>query len=168
MNAEGGAAQDEPAHHNHRQGDHHQPRNRAEVVIADPLEVNVGVNNRRAVRQQVGRAAQRRIGAERDDKRRKSGEGHQRTVEQPQHHTEHQRRRNGEHRKFRDKRDHHRRHCRGAQNRAHGEVNPAGQDDEGHPGRQDNVDRRLPGNVEQVALGEKVRGDKAKYRHNQD
>ena len=89
MNAERGAAQDEPADSNDRQGNDYEPRNRAEVVIADPLEVDVGVNDRRAVRQQVGRAAQRRVGAERDDKWRKSGEGHQRAVEQPQYHTEH-------------------------------------------------------------------------------
>ena len=126
MYTERGAALDEPAHRNHRKGNDNQPRDRAEVVIADPLEADVGVNDRRAVRQQIGRAAQRRIGAERHDKGRQPGKGHQRAVEQSQHHAEHQRGRNGEHGKFRDKRDHHRRYRRGAQNRAHGEVNPAG------------------------------------------
>ena len=168
MNAKRGTAQDEPAHHDDRQGDHHQPGNWAEIVIADPLEVDVRVNDRRAVGQQVRRAAQRRVGAERDDKGRQPGKGHQRAVKQAQHHAEHQRGGNGQPGEFGNKRYHHRGYRRGAENRPHGEINPAGEDNEGHSRRQHDVDRRLTGNVEQVALGKEVRSNKAKYRHNQD
>ena len=168
MNAERGAAQDEPADSNDRQGNDYEPRNRAEVVIADPLEVDVGVNDRGAVGQQISRAAQRRIGAERHDEGRQSGEGHQRAVEQAQHHAEHQRGRNGQPGEFGNERHHHRRHRRGAENRPHREVNPAGEDNKGHSRRQHDVDRRLTGDVEQVALSEEVGRNKAKNRHNQD
>ncbi len=63
MNAKRGAAQNKPAHHDHRQRNHHQPWDRPEIVVAYPLEINVGVDNRGAVRQQIRRPAQRRIGA---------------------------------------------------------------------------------------------------------
>ena len=70
MHPKGGAAQDKPAHRDHRQGDDYQPGHWAEVVIADPLEADIGVDHRGAVGQQIGGAAQRRVGAEGDDKRR--------------------------------------------------------------------------------------------------
>ena len=54
MNAKGGAAQNEPAHRYHHQRDHHQPRNRPEVIVADPFEADIGVNHRGAVGQQIG------------------------------------------------------------------------------------------------------------------
>lgn len=103
MNAKRGAAQNKPAHHDHRQRNHHQPWDRPEIVVAYPLEINVGVDNRGAVRQQIRRPAQRRIGAKRNDKRWQSGKGHQRAVEQPQQQAEHQRCRDRQHGELRAK-----------------------------------------------------------------
>ena len=168
MNTKRGAAQNKPAQHDHRQRNYHQPRDRPEIVIAYPLEINVGVDNRGAIRQQIRRPAQRRIGAKRDDKRRQSGKGHQRAVEQPQQQAEHQRCRDRQHGELRAKGDDHRRHRCGAEDRTHGKIDPAGQNDEGHPRRQNNVDRCLAGNIQQVAFGKKVWRDKAKYRHDQN
>ena len=54
MHPKGGAAQDKPAHRDHRQGDDYQPGHWAEVVIADPLEADIGVDHRGAVGQQIG------------------------------------------------------------------------------------------------------------------
>ena len=168
MHPKGGAAQDKPAHRDHRQGDDYQPRHRAEVVIADPLEADIGVDHRGAVGQQIGGAAQRRVGAEGDDKRRQPGEGDQRAVEQAEQQAEHQRRRNRQQRKRRDQRHHHRGHCGGAKDGADGKVNAAGEDDEGHSRRQHNVDRGLAGDIQQIAFREKVGGDKAENGDDQD
>ncbi len=138
------------------------------IVVTDPLKADIGIDHRRAVGQQIGRAAQRRIRSKRDDKRWQSGKSNQRAVKQPQHQTEHQRRRNRQHGKLRDQRNDHSRDGGGAENRANREVDPAGQNNEGHASRQHDVDRRLAGYIQQVAFGKKVWRDKAKHRHYQD
>ena len=165
MDPKRGATQDKPADGDHREGDNDQPRHRPEIAVADPLKVDIGVDHRGAIGQQVGSATQRGIGAERDDKRRQTSPGNQNAVEQAHQQARTQRGGNGQCLKRRIQRGHHRHHRGGTEHRSHREIDTAGENDEGHARRQHNVDRRLARDVQQVGFGEEVRCDKAKYRH---